>query len=82
MVDEIGPARVVPARLKATLSFVPTPSAEATSTGSANREKSGRKRPPKPPTSPMTPGVNDDRIASRAAAIEDIFALMSTPASA
>src|SRR6266545_2689530 len=64
----------------ATLSFVPTPSVEATSTGSRYREKSGRKSPPNPPMSPMTPGVKVERIASFARASAPAFASMSTPA--
>src|SRR5262245_52397896 len=66
----------------ATLSFVPTPSVDATRTGSRYLEKSGRKRPPKPPTSPRTPGVNVERIAAFARASAAALASMSTPASA
>src|SRR5262245_19192110 len=66
----------------ATFSFVPTPSVEATRTGSRYFEKSGRKRPPKPPTSPRTPGVNVERIAAFARASAAALASMSTPASA
>ena len=68
--------------IAATFNFVPTPSVEATRTGSAYFEKSGLNRPPKPPTSPSTPFVKVDRIASFEAAIAFIFASMSTPAEA
>ena len=40
----------------ATTSFVPTPSAEATRTGSVMPVSSGRNRPPKLPISVSTPG--------------------------
>ena len=66
----------------ATLTFVPTPSVEATRSGSDIPVKSGRNRPPKPPTSPTTPFVNVERIASFARATAPIFASMSTPAAA
>src|SRR5215472_13764537 len=66
----------------ATFNFVPTPSVEATRTGSRYLEKSGRYNPPKPPTSPRTSGVKVERIASPADATAPIFASISTPASA
>ena len=67
----------------ATFSFVP----DAVGRGDEDRlailpEKSGRKSPPKPPTSPSTPGVNVERIAFFARASAAAFASMSTPASA
>src|SRR5664279_6025851 len=66
----------------ATFSFVPTPSAEATRSGSDIPVKSGGNSPPNPPTSPTTPGVKVERIASFARATAPIFASISTPASA
>ncbi len=66
----------------ATFSFVPTPSAEATRSGSDIPVKSGRNSPPKPPTSPTMPFVNVERIAFFARATAAIFASISTPASA
>jgi hypothetical protein len=61
---------------------VPTPSAEATSTGSSIPARSGRKSPPKLPISLRTPGVKvafASFLTSRSAAS---WASMSTPAAA
>ena len=44
--------------MNATLSFVPTPSALDTSTGSRNAVASSANRPPNEPISESTPGVN------------------------
>ena len=66
----------------ATFSFVPTPSVERHEHGLLYFEKSGRNRPPNPPTSPRTPGVKVERMAALARASAAAFASMSTPASA
>ena len=68
--------------MRATTSLVPTPSAEATRTGSVIPDSSGRNRPPKLPISVRTPGVKVDFASFLTRARPCSWASMSTPAAA
>ena len=61
--------------------FVPTPSVEATSTGSRYRERSGRNIPPKEPISVSTEALNVAFARPLMRALAASAAEMSTPAS-
>ena len=65
--------------MKATLSFVPTPSALATRTGSWKRPGSSRNSPPNDPMSDSTAGVKVDRASPRMRRTASLPASMSTP---
>src|SRR5579872_5434294 len=66
--------------MNATFSFVPTPSALDTSTGSWNRSRSRPNRPPNDPISERTPFVKVDRASERMRRTVSLPASMSTPA--
>ncbi len=65
----------------ATLSLVPTPSVEATSTGNGYGPVSSRKRLPKPPIPPSTAGVAVEAAACPISSTARRASSMSTPAS-
>ena len=66
--------------MNAILSFVPTPSALDTSTGSRYRSRSSAKSPPKDPISERTPGVKVLRASDLIRRTVSLPASMSTPA--
>ncbi len=67
--------------MNATFSFVPTPSALDTSTGSRNRPVSSANSPPNDPICDSTPGVKVARASERIRRTVSFPASMSTPAS-
>ena len=66
--------------MNATFSFVPTPSALDTSTGSRQPPRAGEKRPPNDPISDSTPGVKVPRAIDLMRRTVSLPASMSTPA--
>ena len=66
--------------MNATLSFVPTPSALDTSTGSRYRSRSIWNRPPNDPMSDSTPGVKVPLAIDLMRRTVSLPAAMSTPA--
>jgi hypothetical protein len=67
--------------MKATRNFVPTPSAEETSTGSRILPKSARNMPPNEPISVRTFGLKVERASRLMRSFASFAASISTPES-
>jgi hypothetical protein len=81
MIDQVAPNGVVNAVANAALSFVPTPSADATSTGSARFGNAPSNMPPKLPISESVRWLNVVRASSLIRSVARVAASISTPAS-